>query len=94
MKLAAKGNDITHQEKKRIDLFNKEAKRLENTAKIHLPTNLQDQLETALDKINAFSPDRESGGFVNRQIIKAEHIVGCLENIAEKYHRSKGYTKL
>ena len=74
MKLAAIPNHRrTNEEKKRLDLFNKEAKALETSVKMSVPTDFIDQLEMALLEIRAFSVDRQSGGFVSEHIIKAEY---------------------
>jgi hypothetical protein len=48
------------------------AKKLESSSRMEAPPNLREQLESALQEINALTRDRQSGGFVSGSIIKAE----------------------
>ena len=71
MKLASKPVDSpTAEEKKKQNLFDKEAKYLESSSRIQVPTDFKDQLEEALNQIRACTIDRESGGYVSQEIIK------------------------
>ena len=73
MRLASKKReDLTKDESKKLDLFNKEAKLLEASSKMQIPFDFKLQLELALEQVCAFSVDRESGGYVSRDILKAE----------------------
>ena len=73
MKLASKPVDaLTAEEKKKLELFDKEAKYLESSSRMQVPTDFKDQLEEALIQISAFTIDGESGGYVSQEIIKAQ----------------------
>ena len=73
MKLAAISADkMTKQEKEKLDTFNNEAKSLELTSRMSVPPNFMDMLDCALQEISAYSADRESGGYVCENMIKAE----------------------
>mmetsp|Transcript_9396 Transcript_9396/g.11799 ORF Transcript_9396/g.11799 Transcript_9396/m.11799 type:complete len:87 (-) Transcript_9396:254-514(-) len=58
MKLAAKASDVITDEEKQAAEYNKEAKRLESYCRLHVPSTFQEQLETALEEIGAYFPDR------------------------------------
>ena len=74
MKIAAKPlDDLSAEERKRLDLYNKESKTLENASKMQIPVDFKEMLVQALEEVRAFTVDRESGGCVSRQIIKAEY---------------------
>ena len=72
MKLAAKGSNMTNEEKNEFHLFNKEAKALESSTRLQVPSNLLEQLDSTLMAAYAYSTDLESGGYVSQNIIKAE----------------------
>ena len=73
MKIASKPEtQLTSEEKKRLKIFNAEAKTLELSTRMNVPTSFKHDLESALLEIEACSPNRQSGGFVRREIIKAE----------------------
>ena len=73
MKIASKPvNEMTSAEKKRLDLFNNEAKALESSSRMTVPSDFMEQLDSALVENGAYIADRKSGGYVSRQIIKAE----------------------
>ena len=73
MKIAAVPfDDLSAEERKKLELYNKESKQLENASKMQIPVDFEEMLTQALEQIRAFTVDRESGGCVSRQIIKAE----------------------
>ena len=74
MKLAAKPEgERTNDEKIELVEYNKEAKRLETATRLHIPVSFKEELELALDEVGAYFPDRQSGGVVSRNTIKAEY---------------------
>ena len=74
MKIASKPVDsLTREERKKLDIFNKESKRLEAASKMQVPNDFKDMLVHALEEVRAFTVDRESGGCVSRNVIKAEY---------------------
>ena len=73
MKLAAKPEgEKSEEEIEKHNEFNKEARRLESTGRLHVPPTFRDELETMLEQVGAYVPDRVSGGVVSRNIIQAE----------------------
>lgn len=71
MKIASKPVETqSHEERKKLGLFSKDVKTLENASKMQVPTDFKDQLEEPLNQICAHTIDRESGGFISRDIIK------------------------
>ena len=74
MKLASKPvPEMTTEEKIAFDEYKKEAKKLDALPRLHVPTTFCDDLENALEEIGAFFPDRQKGGVVSREIIKAKY---------------------
>ena len=74
MKLAAKAErDRSDEEKTKLVEYNKEAKRLEKSGRLHIPPTFTDDLETALEEIGAYFPDRFTGGVVRREMVQAEY---------------------
>ena len=73
MKIASKPEtQLTSEEKKRLKIFNAEAKTLELSTRMNVPTSFKHDLESALLENEAFSPNRQSGGFVRKDVIKSE----------------------
>ena len=73
MKIACKPiESLRNKERKKLDIYNREAKYLESATKMQVPTDFKDQLEEALNQICASVVDRESGGYVSQDIIKME----------------------
>ena len=73
MKIASKGKDkISADEKNMLDLYNNEAKLLEDASKMQIPLDFKAQLELALDEVGAYLLNRESGGCVSKEVIQAE----------------------
>ena len=73
MKIAAKPiASLTNDEKKELDMFNIESKMLESTSRMAVPSDFMQMLDSALQEICAYSSDRQSGGCVSQNIIKAE----------------------
>jgi hypothetical protein len=64
--------DLTNEERDKLDQYNKQAKKLECSHRLEVPNDLKDQLDAALLEIHAYTKDRQSGGYVNNNIIKAE----------------------
>lgn len=91
MKIALKGrNAMTAEEKNKLDLFNKESKLLEASPKLQIPFDFKTQLELALEQICTFAVDRESGGYISRDIVKAEFEA----NYLMAYHFRRGKSNL
>ena len=65
-------SEKTAAEKEKLVKFNKAAKKLESLSRLQVPTNLLQQLQTALSNISAHEYNTESGGYVSSDIIKAE----------------------
>ena len=73
MKITGKGKEtMMSYEKEMLKKYNNEAKVLEMQTKMQVPFNFFEQLEEALEELECFDVDRESGGYVSRNLIKAE----------------------
>ncbi len=73
MKLASMPEDErTVTEKQKLDDLSKEAKRLDKTSRLIIPSTFKDDLETQLDAIGAYIPDRTSAGKVSEDTIKSQ----------------------
>ena len=73
MKLGSKRRgELTKDERKHLDLLNKEETLLGASSKIQIPFDFKVQLELVLEQIRVVSVDRESGRYVTRDILKAE----------------------
>ncbi len=66
-------DERTEEQKEDFSEFSKEAKRLEVSPRLHIPMSFREDLERCLHDIDAFTPDRQSGGVVSRVIIKAKY---------------------
>ena len=74
MRIAAKPvGERTQAEKNDLMDYNKEAKRLETSSRLHVPNTFQHDLEMALEEVEAYFADRQSGGLVSRDTVKAEY---------------------
>ena len=72
MRLASKGIDRLKEEERLLNSYNVEVKVLRNETWMQVLTNLISQLDEALQEIYACSKDKNSSGFVSRELTKAE----------------------
>ena len=70
MSLSAKV-DKSHDDLVFLDLLNKESKRLD-TNNLIININFKEKLQQYLEDISAHDNNRMNGGFVNKELIKAE----------------------
>ena len=67
MKIVAKPlDDSSTEERKNLHLCIKESKTLENASKMQISVDFKEMLVQALEEVQAFTVDRECGGFVSR----------------------------
>ena len=74
MRIASKPKeDMTDREKSELNELNIEAKRLETSKRLNIPSTLKDELDLALEEVGGYVPDRLSGGVVSRELLQAEY---------------------
>ena len=69
---------MAKEEKEKLDEFDYEAKLLELTSCMSVPPDFIVTLDCALQEISAYSVDRQSGGYVCENMIKAKFEADCV----------------